>query len=34
VTTIISTVITTCGMAPIHDNRPRMWRADGKVGRP
>jgi len=27
VTTTISTVITTCGIAPIHDdNRPRMWR--------
>src|SRR5262245_51932687 len=31
VTTIISTVTTTCGTAPIHDNRPRIGAADGKV---
>src|SRR5262245_10024614 len=33
-TTIISTVITTCGMAPTHDNRPRIGAADGKVAPP
>jgi hypothetical protein len=26
ITTIISSVIATCGSAPIHDNRPRMAR--------